>query len=74
MFIEPDGYLSLIYVRPSARRMGYGNMMIKAAKTVFPNLYAFPESDAGKSLMSRHGIPTSLCGYFSHRKIKNSAS
>lgn len=59
MFVEPDGYLSLIYVRPSARRRGHGDLMIRAAKTIYSNLYAFPGTREGKCLMSKHGIPTS---------------
>jgi hypothetical protein len=57
MFIEPDGYLSLIYVRPSARGAGNGDMMIKAAKKLFPNLYTFPVSREGERLIRKHSIP-----------------
>ena len=58
MFIEPDGYLALIYVRPSLRYRGTGNMMIKAARNIFPNLYTLPVSGAGERLISKYNIPT----------------
>jgi ribosomal protein S18 acetylase RimI-like enzyme len=59
MFIEPDGYLSLIYVRPSVRGRGNGNMMTKAARKMFPNIYTFPVSREGQHLISKYNIPTS---------------
>jgi ribosomal protein S18 acetylase RimI-like enzyme len=59
MFIEPDGYLSLVYVRPTARGRGNGNMMIRAARQIFPNMYTFPVSREGERLIRKYNIPTS---------------
>lgn len=59
MFIEPDGYLSLVYVRPTARGRGNGNMMIRAARQLFPNMYTFPVSPEGERLIRKYNIPTS---------------
>jgi ribosomal protein S18 acetylase RimI-like enzyme len=60
MLLEPDGYLSMIYVRPDKRRHGYGDKMISYANRLFPNIYAIAGSAAGESLLRKNAIPSPL--------------
>jgi len=57
MFIEPDGYLSLIMVRSPQRRKGLGAAMLRYAKRLYPHLYAIPISDESEKLFAEHHIP-----------------
>jgi GNAT superfamily N-acetyltransferase len=55
MFIEPDGYLSLIMVRPNQRRKGLGAAMLRYAKRLYPHLYAIPIGDESEKLFAIKG-------------------
>ena len=57
MLIEPDGYLSLIMVRPAQRRKGLGAAMLRYAKKLYPCLYAIPIGTESRRLLDGQGIP-----------------
>jgi len=57
MFIEPDGYLSLIMVRSPQRRKGLGAAMLRYAKRLYPHIYAIPIGEESEKLFAEHHIP-----------------
>jgi len=62
MLIEPDGYLSLIMVRPAERKKGLGTAMLRYAKRLYPRLYAIPIGEESERLLAEHCIPATLPG------------
>jgi len=57
MFVEPDGYLSFIMVRPAQRRKGLGAAMLRYAKQLYPRLFAIAVGDESERLLAAHHIP-----------------